>query len=152
MGDRTSVTLTVLNEHTAKVREIASDFDEEFPGGIQTNCIQYHDVNYGTLDFLPALETLGIAYESAWDNGCEYGAGTRYCRFTPEGAIDTKEVYVSERNPDIDKLMARIDNPVQLIQDIKLHYESVTPLSWDNQAEYGRKYAALNLIIPKNQY
>lgn len=149
MGDRTTVTLTILNEHTNKVREIAEDFDYEYPGGAKTNCIQFFEVNYGELDFLKKLESLGIAYESAWDNGSEYSSGTKYCRFDSEGLIDIKEIYDNQRNPNIETLMNLIENPDSLIRFIRGHHENISVLPWDNQAEYGRIYAALHLITPK---
>ena len=150
MGDRTRVTLTVLNEHVERAKCIIEDYDEDFPYSTHAHCFTFLEVNYGNLDSLPGLVAGGIPYESEWENGSEYTAGTQYCRFRPDGSVDITEVYDDQRNPNLKELMKLLDTPDRLIKAIQTHYESVTPLPWDNQAEYGKIYAARQLIEPKN--
>jgi hypothetical protein len=98
----------------------------------------FHEVNYGTLDFLQDLRKHGIAYDSSWEDGGEYEAGTDSCRFTPEGGMNLSEVYDSQLSIPIDDLMKIIDHPNQLKQWIVNASESVAVLPWDNQVEYGK--------------
>ena len=148
MGDRTTVTLTVLNAQAAKA-EVLFEFgaDEEQSNAAVTSFI-FNEVNYGTLDFLPALLAAGIAYDSEWERGNEYGRGTEYGRFTPEGKLALVTVDDENRNPDLDALLKRINEPHTLRTYILVHAKAVTSLPWDNQEEYGKLYQARQLINP----
>lgn len=151
MGDRTWVRLTVLTSQVEKVLEIADDpeedFEEDFEDG--TSTCQYNEVNYGNLAFLEELQKAGIPYDSNWGAGHEYTEGVEHCRYTPEGGIQTKDVYDNELNPDIHKLLEILDDHEKLKGYIVKHHEETTPLPWDNQEEYGKRYLAAKLIAPK---
>lgn len=147
MGDRTSVILSVPEQFKEIIEELDSH-DHDWEGANNTHCFQYYEVNYGELDFLKELEARGIPYNSDWDAGSEYTAGSKYCRFTPEGSIDIKGVYDNDRNPSIDKLMGLIESPEKLIEFIQIHHEKISALPWDNQVEYGKLYLARKLIEP----
>ena len=146
MGDRTSVNLEILNVHVEAFKEIDTDYDETCPGAFDTTCFHYYEVNYGELDFLDELEKKGIPYDSQWGSGGSYSSGTVYCRFTPEGECEIKEVYDDCINPELDKCLSLINSPDELIKYILDFKKEITPLSWENQAEYGKRYLAKKLI------
>lgn len=149
MGDRTTVILTVLNEHINTVKNICDEFDDEFTSGNDCHSLLFYEVNYGKLDFLEELKIRGIAYDNYWDAGSEYSAGSLTCRFTPEGEVIIKELFDNQKNPDINELVSLLSSHNALIKYILDHKEKISVLPWDNQAEYGRIYAALHLITPK---
>jgi hypothetical protein len=146
MGDRTTVTLNFLSEHTAQVATIA---------GVKKNCVEeygglssitFEEINYGTLQFLRELRAAGIAYDSAWGAGSEYREGCEHCRFTEQGGIEIKTLYDGDENPEMHTLLALIDKPVELRQCILDHKKYAVEPSWDNQVEYGKRYMTLQLI------
>ena len=149
MGDRTYVTLWVKTVHADEVRPFAGKegYADEKTYEDSTS-FGFEEVNSGELSFLEELEKLGIAYDSSWEPGGEYGAGTRSARFTPEGAIDIRTIYNADYNPSLSELLARINSPDDLIAYILKHKEEVTPLPWDNQEQYGKLYRAACLIKP----
>lgn len=152
MGDRTYVNLTVQLCHKAQVSEIAeSNYadPDDVSDGEQCCVLGFNDVNYGELPFLDALQASGIAYDSAWDAGSDYGAGTSSCRYNEAGEIEVKTVYVSGENPPLEELLQRIDDPAALKQYILLHQENITSLPWLHQEEYGKRYRTKKLIQPR---
>lgn len=148
-GDATTVTLTVLAEHKDFVESIVKDEDysEFIDDGPEVSWI-FNEVNYGELKLLPQLSHAGVAYISAWNQGSEYGAGTSYCWFDEDGVKWYKDLYTSEANPNIDHLMGLIDKPTQLRQYILDHKEKMTPPTFDNQVEYGKRFLTIKLIAP----
>ena len=148
MGDRTSVTLTVLTAHADRTREIIGDVVDSSKLPCNRTEFYFDEVTYGNLNFLDALQEAGIPYESAWSRGDEYGEGAQYCWFTPEGAGLVKEVYDSGRNPELTLLLEFIDQPEKLKQVILEHVEKVSAPSWDNQEEYAKIYMTRKLIAP----
>lgn len=148
MGDRTSVTLYVLTSQKERVKVISDSFEELEEDGDLTY-FYFSGVNYGELSFLNELMDAGIAFDSCWCAGSDYGAGTKSCRFTPAGELDVREVYETQENPPLSVLMSLIDSPNQLREYIIQHRDKVTPLSWDNQEEYGKLHRTKKLISPK---
>ena len=148
MSDGTTVTLFVLQSQLAAAQE---QFDDK-PG--ESTCLgeltelMFYDVNYGNLPFLGKLQKAGIAYDSCWNSGDEYGAGVENVRFTATGDVIGRTVYDSERNPNLDTLMGLIDKPDELRQYILDHKTATEDLSWDNQEEYSKIYLANQLINP----
>jgi hypothetical protein len=148
MGDRTYVTLSVLK---TQEREAASHFPfdpEEDWLDDQLAHFGFPEINYGNLGFLFELRAAGIAYDSRWESGGDYGAGTESLRFTSLGEAIEKTVYDSGKNPDLGYLMDRIDKPEELRDYILEHYDEVTNLDWENQEKYGKLYQARKLIDP----
>jgi hypothetical protein len=146
MGDRTSVTLSFLeSQQDEALKHFDSDADEAWCD----EPIAYHrfeEVNYGTLDFLDKLKVAGIAYESEWDSGNNFGPGVKSVRFTADGEVVEKEVYNSECSIDVHDLMALLDKPEELKNLITSTHQAVSVLSWENQEEYGQRYRARQLI------
>jgi hypothetical protein len=149
MGDRTNVYLDVLVPQADEAREFF-DFDPscEYLNGEQFIEFQFDEVNHGTLGFLDKLQEAGIAFDSSWAQGSEYGPGTTFCRFTADGQVINFDRYDSEAHPDLSCLMKRIDDPKALREFILEHYNNVTPLPWDNQEDYGKLYRTRQLINP----
>ena len=146
MSDPTTVYLIVPVEHAATVEEMYSYFDESTSYSPGYHMFRFLEINYGNLEHLDKLQALGIAYESSWESGDEYAPGTEYCRFTPEGECVISTVYNEDVNPGLLTLMDLLDKPEELIQYIKDHHARVTPIPRENQVEYGKIYAALQLI------
>lgn len=148
MGDRTTVTLTVLASQKEAAKELFDTAAVEDWGYRELHEYLFYEVNYGELEFLDKLQAAGIAYASRWDAGDGYGAGTKFCRFTSDGDSEIKEVYDTGVNPELTPLLACIDDHAALKKFILAHRESITPLPWDNQEEYGKRHRAKQLITP----
>lgn len=148
MGDRTTVTLSFLESQEKKALQ---HFDYEASEAWWDEPFAYHrfeEVNYGRLDFLDKLKAAGIAYESEWDRGSEYGPGIKSVRFTADGEVIQKEIYNSECSIDVHDLMALLNKPEELKGLITSTHEAVSVLPWENQEEYGKLYRAKQLITP----
>jgi hypothetical protein len=149
MGDRTTVYLDVLVSQAEAAKKL---FDygsqDEYLNGEGFIEFVFTEINHGTLDFLSKLQEAGIAYDSSWSPGNEYGAGANFCRFTADGEVICFDRYDSEAHPDLSCLMTRIDDPIALREYILEHHKNVTPLPWDNQEEYGKLYRTKQLINP----
>ena len=151
MGDRSSVSLYFLNEHSSKIKEIyKTGYSEmgEFNWITETtlNYIFFSEVSYGQLHDLDLLIQAGIPFESIWEGSYKYEEGTRYCRFTPEGDLIDKTVYVNDINPPLHELLALCDKPHELVEFVKKHNANISVPGWENQIEYGKLYRTKRLI------
>lgn len=145
MGDRTSVTLTVLTEQSEEAETFFENFDH-LAKDEQFSHYAFYKVNYGMLGFLDDLQKAGIAFSSNWDHGDVYGPGTDYLRFYADGSVWRQEISDSFINPELNQCMKLIDNPEELKEYIVQHFNAVTPPSWDHQIEYGRLHKTIRLI------
>lgn len=158
MGDRTHVTLTLTRKHYEQIKD-EDWFDDEFYNEIDSGklvhstqaedvlvIIEYEEVNFGELDFLENLQALGIAYDSEWGSGDSYRAGCETCRFTENGEAQVIHLFEGQENPPIEELRSRLAKPIQLVEYIKQYERERTPLPWDNQIEYGKRYQAKQLL------
>ena len=148
MGDRAQVALTVLAVDRKRAEKLFNDgpsYIEDEPPELHV-IFTFDEVNYGNLDFLDELEEAGIPFDSRWESGDEYGPGCRTCRFNASGEPCRTEVSDEDRNPDLNTLLAKIDNHPELKQYILDHAKMVTPLPWENQVEYSKLYRAKKLI------
>ena len=146
MGDRVSVTLTVLTSHAKQTENICSSSQDWKETSGEFTYLTFYEVNYGELDFLYALEEAGISYTSEWDQGGDFAAGNKTLRFDTEGNAIIKEVYDKYANPDIDELIKLLNDHEALKQFITDHYNEVTPLPWNNQEHNAKIYRARRLI------
>ena len=147
MGDRTTVYLDVLASQADAARELFDyETSYEYLNAEKFMEFQFDEINHGTLDFLGKLQEAGIAFDSSWNPGSEYGAGTTFCRFTADGQVIKFDRFDSEAHPDLSCLMKRIDDPKALREYILEHHNHGTPRPWDNQEEYGKLYRARQLI------
>lgn len=106
----------------------------------------FYDVNYGELDGLDKLMEAGIPFNSHWEDGCTYTAGTTYCRFTQDGFIQELSVYDNNQNPDLNKLMELLNDNEALVKYIKDFHRNTIPLSWSTQLENRKVYLTKKLI------
>ena len=159
MGDRTHVELTVLTEHKERVlafckHGLAEDPCEDSDGPEGFSYLSFEEVNYGELTFLSKLEETGIAYDSQWGRGDEYGCGVCWCRFDEKGIPHGGEAYDSELNPNIDDLEKIIakgsDLPLEryqaLVDYITAHRLKHTVPGWENQVHHGKIAQTRNLL------
>ena len=149
MGDRTSVTLTVLNEQAEEAKRF---FEERDVDHVSNDSVFTHfcfyEINYGMLLFLDDLQKAGVAFDSSWDHGSEYGPGTDYCRFLADGTVWREDFSDDYINPDLKRCMELIGNPEELKAFIVEHHNKVTPPSWEFQNVYGKLYKTKQLIDP----
>jgi hypothetical protein len=147
MGDRTSVTLTVLADRAAEALFlIGEEPDYNHGEGKGFAVFEFSEVNYGNLQNLDKLKAHGIAFDSDWDSGSEYGPGTHWCRFTRDGSVRENEISNEYKNPPLEELMRRLDDTDALIGYITAYHLDVTPPAWDHQNEFGAIYRTKNLI------
>lgn len=150
MGDRTSVTLTVLKQQALQAKALfdgwTPEHEAEHEGLFPLVYFSFYEVNYGDLPFLDALQEAGIAFDSDWDHGSEYTAGTDFCRYRSDGSVQRYTYSEEYKNPSLPGLMKLLDDPDGLKAYIVDHYNNVTPEPWDNQIEYGKLYRTKNLI------
>lgn len=154
MSDRTTTSLTVLKEHEAQVIELIQKEEGNPDDCWEENervCLTYHGVNYGRIGALEALVKQGIAYSFSWDNGVEFAQGEEHVRFTAEGELQS---LTQEKEWPEDTLRALLqglsaDTPADVLwQTLQQALAQYVPLPWDNQAEYGKRFLARQLITP----
>lgn len=150
-NDTTAVTLSVLSSQAeAAKRLFDTSADEEGIFGTEA-CFTFYDVNYGELRFLPELVKAGIAYDSDWERGDQYKAGTESIRFRPDGTVENKTIYEGDLAAPLCELLPLIDNHDELKKYILIRQEHFAVLPWDNQEEYGKLYRTIQLINPSKQ-
>lgn len=146
MGDRTYVELSVPLALKEKAKALINFTTDEEYQHEEVYVLVFGETNYGNLPFLGKLMDAGIAYDSSWGRGDEYGPGTEYLRFLPDGSVNSWTAYENDANPNIGKLLALIDKPEELRHYILDHEKSQAIPPWDNQEEYGKIYMARKLI------
>ena len=147
MGDRTSVCLTVLNEQAEEAQKWFGDYEHDHMSSDNVfTHFSFYEVNYGDLLCLDDLQKAGIAFDSSWDAGSEYGPGTDYCRFLPDGSVWRRQIGDDYRNPSLEECMRLIDCLDDLKAYIVNHHDTVTPPGWEFQNVYGKLYKTINLI------
>ena len=156
MGDRTLVILEFPAEFEKEANAIIAAAYEEGENithdeAADIICLSFEEVNYGELSFLPKMTDAGIPYDSSWSSGSDYGAGTEYNRYTSGGQNVLLTVSDEDINPSIVTLMTVIDEPIKLQEMVRNHFQDTTPLPWDNQVEYAKKYRVLKLINPAHR-
>lgn len=147
MGDRVQVTLTIPRVLISLARPLFTfnidDADEDDDDYI---FYTFDECNYGDLPFTDALIRHGIPHDRAWEEGSDYGSGTEYYRFTPEGELICTQVFRHSLGINIPKLLELINNYEELKDYILERHKDNETLPWDNQIEYGRIYRARRLI------
>ena len=149
MGDRTYVTLTVLKEQAKEAEALfawPADHHSENLGINPHIYYSFYEVNYGDLPFLDALQEAGIAFDSEWEHGSEYGSGCDFCRFRSDGSVQRYDYSDEYKNPDLHQMMKLLDEPEALKAYILDHHRKITPMLWDRQIEYGKLYRTKQLL------
>lgn len=152
MGDRCCVTLTVLSEHAQRTAEIFGNDASETSVGDQLTIYTFEEVNYGNLEFLDRLTAAGIAWNSYWCGGDEYGPGTKYLRFTEHGeAVELETYYEALGHIEaltLSDILDRATSVDQVRLAVAEYFAKQNPLPWTDQLEFGKRYLASQLITP----
>lgn len=148
MGDRVYVSLKVLKEHFKEARKLINEttsdvYETEDKKHVLLN---YEEINYGELDGLSNLRKAFIPYDSTWEAGLEFGRGTEYCRFNDDGESIIKEIFDEDLNPQIEDLLALINDPEALRQWILDHNARNAVLDWNTQM-HNTKIARTRALI-----
>ena len=159
MGDRTTVTLTVLTCHYEQVKDIfkgvrepnAYNTDEvELMNSVSVTWLQFEEVNYGNLPHLDKLTSLGIAFSIEWEEGYEYSEGEQKVYFTEEGEEVYKNYDASNLKinyQELRNILSLTSNPLaDLEARVAVMTDLLRPINWENQEEYGKRYRARQLI------
>ena len=145
MGDPTWVEIVVLTESLPQVREFLGG-ENQFRWGTELTSLYFNEVNNGCIEEQHELTKAGIPYNYEWGKGDYYSPGTKYIRFTPEGELEHIEYCESDINPPIEKLLELVPTPRELAEYVQQYSDEITPLPWDNQVEYGKRFRALQLL------
>lgn len=149
MGNRYFLDLTVLSEHKSTVqaaleKELAIGALDSCPVSNGTlACFGLENIRNGELQCLFDFDNEGIPYEVYSSDGGFYLTS----RFTADGERQEISVAISEMNPDLTTCKNLLKTPDALVDYIKNHIDSVTPLPWDNQEAYGKKYRVTRLLL-----
>ena len=146
MGDRTWVEIVVLTETLPQVKEFLGG-EDQISEGPELASFYFCEVNDGCIEEQHELTKAGIPYNYEGGKGDYYSPGTKYIRFTPEGELEHIEYCESDKNPPLEKLLKLVPTPRELAEYVQQYSDDKTPLPWDNQVEYGKRFRALQLLI-----
>lgn len=145
MGDRTWVGIDVLTESLPQVKEFLGE-EAQISEGPELASFYFDEVNNGCVGAQDELTEAGIPYNYQWGMGDCFEGGMKYIRFTSEGVLVCIEYSDSESNPPIEKLLELVDTPLELANYVHQFNAVKTPLPWDNQVEYGKRFRTLQLL------
>ena len=164
MGDRCTVTLSVLKEHESQARTtLGEDFSEEYDLHSNINGLRFiefiiESVNYGVLEDVEiGLLRAGIPYDYGWSAGDEYSGGTACLRFDEHGVAHYQYWYEEEENTvplvDLEKILSQentdpetmLQTIRQLVADTKKY---TTVPTWNHQFHNAKKVRLLRLVAP----
>lgn len=158
MGDRTSVSLWVMNDDAEKTMAHIDEMNEyvEIDNCSQFTEFIFSEVNYGELDIYSWARSQGIPYSYRWDAGGEYGPGFQHLRFNSEGDPVFTEFSEEDLQVDPEEVSAlllkaeTLDNAREaystLRSFLKPFTQSFLPLKWDTQKQNKRLARTVNLI------
>jgi hypothetical protein len=150
MGDRTYCELKVRTQDVKKALDILGHAKRSHvvTHNDEIAVFGFEEVNYGSLDeeIRDALVQAGIPFNWSWGTGADYGAGETYCRFTEDGAVRCIDLFEHDINPNVNELLALIDEPIKLREYVLDFVAARTPLSWESQEENSKRYRMLRLI------
>ena len=150
MGDRTTVTLTVLKQHQQEAIDLIED-EQGKPSEIdqhddETVTLIYEEVNYGTIEKLPALVRAGIPYSFEWGSGGSYCEGEEHLRFNADGTIVLTSFDKEWPANTIYECINAIKGHADPVAALKKLLDSKQEPSWENQLEHSNMARATNLI------
>lgn len=152
MSDAVRVTLTLHNSHSKHVEELISH-SESYQFVDKTDILEdstslftFDKVVFGSLPFLEDLIRIGIAFDTEWNVGINFSAGSLHCRFDANGKTHLKKISESMTHIRYDLLKTLSKNPEELLRFIDKKYEQLKVPDWNNQIEYGKIHAAMRLV------
>ncbi len=150
MGDRTTVTLTVLKEHKDQVIEILrreeglpSETEEDEDGLV---VLTYEEVNYGEIDDLVIVRSRHIPFSFEWAAGGDFTRGERHLRFLEDGTSMLTEFGMQWPADVIFHCIKEIENADDPKAVLKRILDENQEPSWDNQLENSKMAQAVALI------
>lgn len=151
MGNRYFVELTVLSEHKSTVQAALEkelntcdpNYSLESISNGTLTYFQLDEISDGDIQCLFDLDKQGIPYEVYSSEGDIFLTS----RFTADGERQVISVAISAMNLDLTTCKNLLNTSDALVDYIKNHIDSVTPLPWDNQEEYGKKYRVTQLLL-----
>ncbi len=163
MGDRVYVTLTVLSTQFEQAKGIITKYNGNYQEeGTTVSCSKdepllswfgYEEANFGELAGLHDLTVTGIAYDSRWEQGSEFGRGIESVRFTAEGEVIKKVLYDHDEGIKLYKLRTAMalakpeERLIALEAVINKHEAHLFVLPFDEkQIEYGKIYRTKRLL------
>lgn len=150
MGDRTTVTLTVLKQHQQEAIDLIED-EQGKPSEIdqhddETVTMTYEEVNYGTIEKLSTLARAGIPYSFEWGSGGSYTEGEEHLRYlldgTPVVTTFDKEWPADTICECLDAIKDQADPEAALRTLLDAKQEP----GWENQLEYSNVARTANLL------
>ena len=151
---RVTVVLSFTSELLEEVEKVLEKATWDYDGseslqieGVEIIVMDFNDVRYGSLPFLPELKKRGIPYEAYWENGGDFNEGTETCRFTEAGECIITEATAVCPTVLLNDLKPYFDNSEELAEMVKGLYEKYTPLPWTNQVEQGKLYKIASALL-----
>lgn len=159
MSGECTITIWVQKEHCEQAKAIFKEAEDDIDDEGQNTpedilyYFQFYDRKAKHLEqACDALEAAGIAYDI--DIGREHENDSRMtdtCRFTSEGQMVQLHWMEEDENLSLNDLMKHVDNYENLRYLIVNAKRDITPLPWDHQIEYGKRYVARQLIAPTQE-
>jgi len=141
MGDRTAVTLTILNSTTSSIIDVIGDDiftehdDIQGEGDNALRVVEFEDVNYAQLDFESELRDANIPYSKTWDAGSEYVSGEEHFRLS-SGKAPILKTFNGEEHDQVnltELLKAKNAGNVALTQFLAEQVSKHHVIDWDTQ-------------------
>lgn len=150
MGDRTTVTLTVLKEHQQEAIDLIED-EQGKPSEIvqaddETVYLIYEEVNYATIENLPLLVRAGIPYSVEWGSGGSYSEGQEHLRFNADGTTELTTFDKDWPANTICECMDAIKDQPDPMAALQALLDSKQEPSWENQLTNSNVARTANLI------
>ena len=150
MGDRTTVTLTVLKEHQQEAIDLIAS-EQGQPSDIdaqdgETVSLTYEEVNYATIENLHLLVRAGIPYSIEWGSGGSYSEGEEHLRFNADGTTELTGFDKDWPANTICECMDAIKDQPDPLAALQALLDSSQEPSWENQLTNSNVARIANLI------
>lgn len=157
MSNEITISITVLTCHQEKARQILdkhvggtpddeNDFIVNAINGLYY--MQYYEMKHRHFtEAMKELTAAGIAWD--YDYAGDNDPGESHLRFTETGQCSEKNWSNSRNAIDITELMAVVNNYEQLRDLVIGRQREIAVDGWERQEEYGRRYQAAQLLLPK---
>jgi len=163
MGDRTSLSITILEDHYERARALDPDnnwIDRKYAWGSIMDAdegfltFDHDDVNYAEFPLDTAFATSGIPFQVSHGNGMEYEQGGFGAMYSPEGHLHQylySGPYPTARL-ESEMLLEILQkyNKDQIFHIVMQHHLGSVPyFSWNEQLQNSKKFRA-NLAVTQD--
>lgn len=153
MSSRSSVILTFQENNEGQVEEILNKHgtvaNDKWKNSNGTVDFFFEEVKYGELHAVTYLQIAGIPYNVHNEEGEDYCAETKYCRYNEKGECVLSTIGNDDDFIHVEELLEIIDDHKALREYILACEKACNPPSWDNQEEYAARYRAIQALTPK---